>query len=268
MGKGSSKPPEASGQEKALLQQQTIALQAQLAAMEQQQAQFDMLAPFLFKDLGLKPKLDDKGKIIGFDEVPDELKPMRQNAEKLLLERSVAALEGRLPVSQQLKDELAVSKGTLEETLRKSLGPDFMATTGGSDAMSKFMREEENILEATRRGDITLGEQLSQARGASEIARTTQTLASILGTNNQTGVIAGGFGNAAAGFSAPIQALMNSRRLKMAGQSSDSGIAGAMQGFGQLAGTVVGSIYGGPAGGMVGGSVGGAAGGTLGSLFG
>lgn len=264
---GKSKPPKQSSEEKALLAQQTKVLQQQLLVMEDQNKQFNLLAPFMFKDLGLKPKMDDKGKIIGFDEIPDELKPLRERSEKLLLERSVAALEGALPVSPQLKQELAESRTNLENTLRKSLGPDFMTSTGGSDAVAKFMREEENVLEAARRGDITLGEQLSIARQAGTSAGNTQTLANLLGLNNQSGIIAQGFGNNAAGYSNPIHAWQNNRQLKMAGSQGGPGIAGALQGFGQLAGTVVGSIYGGPAGGAVGGAAGGAAGGMMGSLF-
>ena len=267
MGGGDSGPPEQSDEEKALLATQTKILNQQLTLMQQQADQFKLLSPYMFEDLGLKPKLDDKGNITGFEEIPDEIKPLRQKSEKLLLERSIAALEGRLPVSEQLTQELQKGRETLEEGLRRSLGPDFLASTGGSKAMADFEREEKNILEASRRGDITLAEQLGMARSASNASLTSNTLANVLGLNNQIGNIAGGFGATAQGFNGPISSWANSRRMDGAA-SPGGGLSAMLGGIGQLGGTVVGSIYGGPAGGAVGGAAGGAAGSMLGSVFG
>lgn len=238
----SSQAPGMSAQEKNLLKQQSEILAEQLQSIRSQREQFDMLAPFLFEDLGLKPIVQG-GKIVGFEELPDELKPLREKSEKLLLERSVAALEGRLPVSPQLQQELSRSKGTLEETLRRSLGPDFAATTAGADAMAQFTREEENVLEAARRGDISLGEQLSIGRQAGNQAAGTQDLASVLGIHGAGSGIPAMFGAAAAGLSGPIQAFMNSRNMQTQFQMNENNqpspwMAGAA-GFGQLAGTLL-----------------------------
>lgn len=238
---GGSKAPKQSDEEKALLTQQTKVLQQQLEAIKEQKAQFDLLAPFMFKDLGLKPIMEG-GKITGFEEIPDPAKPLRQQSEKLLLERSIAALEGNLPVSKQLKEELAEGKNTLQESLRRTLGPDFLASTGGAEAMAKFMREEENVLEAARRGDITLGEQLGIAREASNRGGIQSTIASILGVAGAGGQSIDRFGNVAAGFGSAAQQLMQSRQLQQNFQLQSSQItppwmAGAA-GFGKLAGTL------------------------------
>lgn len=234
--------PEMSDEEKSLLATQTKVLEAQLQMMQQQDKQFQMLSPFLFKELGLKPILDDKGNIVKFEEIADDVKPLREKSEKLLLERSIAALEGRLPVSSQLQQELETGKQTLEESLRRSLGPDFIASTGGSKAMADFEREKENILEASRRGDITLGEQLSLAREATRTSTTSQRLADALGITRSGLENVGGMGSVAAGFSNPIQAFANQRRLEaqfnlQAGQITPPWVTG-LAGAGKLAGTL------------------------------
>lgn len=242
MNKKKAKTPKLSGIESVLLKKQMDALDFQLASAKQSEAQFKMLQPILFKQMGLKPLMDAKGNITGFEEIPDELAPLRKSSEKLTLERSIAALEGRLPVSPQLKQELASSRETFEEKLRRSLGPDFAASTAGSEGLAKFGREEENVLESARRGDITLGESLSLARGASEFGRSTGTLGSLMGIGQGSLPFGQAFGSAAAGFSGPMGMLMNLKQLQAqtaANNSSNSG--GWMQGLagiGNLAGTL------------------------------
>lgn len=242
MGGGSNDAPEMSDEEKGLLATQTKVLEAQLQMMQQQDKQFQMLSPFLFKELGLKPILDEKGNIKQFEEIADEIKPLREKSEKLLLERSVAALEGRLPVSAQLQQELETGRSTLEESLRRSLGPDFIASTGGSKAIADFEREKENILEASRRGDITLGEQLSLAREATRTNSTTAKLANALGITRTGLDNVGGMGSVAAGFSNPIAAYADQRRLEaqfaMNAQQQVAPWVTGLAGAGKLAGTL------------------------------
>lgn len=236
---GKSKAPKMSGAEKDLLRQQTEILKAQLAMFEDQSKQFALLAPFLFEEQGLKPIMDEEGNITGFEELPDELKALRKQSEKLLLERGLAALEGKLPVNKQLTDDLAESRRTLEESLRKTFGNDFLATTGGARAMAEFGAKEESLLDAARRGDITLAESLSLAREASNRGGVTQTLANVLGLQGAGNDLVNLQGQVAQGFNSPLQALANARALKTQFKMNQPNnfMAGAA-GFGQLIGSL------------------------------
>lgn len=237
MGGGGNDAPEQSDEEAALMAQQTKILEQQLAMMQAQEQQFQMLAPFMFKDLGLNPIMKD-GKITGFEEIHSETKDLREKSEKLLLERSVAALEGRLPVNPQLEQDLEKGKATLEESLRRSLGADFIASTSGSKAMADFEREKTNILESARRGDITLAEQLGMARTASNRALTSSRLGDILGVNKTGFGMAQSFGDVAAGFGNAAALWQNSRRLDMAGMQNQGSWTDGLPGIGSLVGTL------------------------------
>lgn len=110
------------------------------------------------------------GEITGFRQLPDPTGDLREEIELGLLERSKAALEGRLDVNPGLVRQLGESRDLLREGLRKQLGPGFETSTPGIEALAKFRQSESEILEGARRGDLTLAEQLSLGRSAEERA--------------------------------------------------------------------------------------------------
>lgn len=239
MGGGDINVPPPSQEEQELLAQQTALLQQQTGILEAQQKQQELLAPILFEQIGINAVRDEQGNIIGFEEEPDPLAGLRQEAEKLLLERSLAAQRGELPTSPQLLEELRVSEANLRESLRKSLGPDFESTTGGSQALSQFTTTKENILESARRGDITLAESLGLAREESNRIRGLGTIAGAAGVEGRGLSLAQAFGGAAGGFSGPLSILQGNRQLALQAQLASAQAdptAALFGGIGSLAG--------------------------------
>lgn len=93
--------------------------------------------------------------------------PQTQEIQKQLQERELAALKGELPVNPALTRELGENEDVLRESLRKQLGTGFETSDPGIRALATFNQRKNETLESARRGDLTLADQLSQARGAS-----------------------------------------------------------------------------------------------------
>jgi hypothetical protein len=235
--------PQPSPEERALQKEQVELLREQRAMLSQQRAEFDLLAPTLFKEAGLKPTYDASGKLIGLEELTlDELSPEKREAreiETLFRQRSLAALKGELPVNPALLTQLEKEEMTLNETLRRNLGTGFETSTPGIEARGEFGRRRSDILEASRRGDLTLAEQLGQARETSVLNRP---FAEVAGTSAATNRFANPF---AAGsqllqsFQGPLSNYAAQRQAELqarmgTAQSSSASSAG----WGQLAGSL------------------------------
>jgi hypothetical protein len=164
--KGTPKFPEPTAEEQAQMTAQTELLQQQQQIMEQMMQQQNLLAPFLYENMGLMPEIDpETGEITGFTQTEDPLDPMRQEIEQLFLERSQAALAGELPVNPALMRDLEDEEATLREMLRKQVGPGYETSTPGIEKLGEFFERKESLLESARRGDLTLAEQLGITRG-------------------------------------------------------------------------------------------------------
>jgi len=170
--------------------EQEIALQQeQLELLQEQRKLSDLLTPFLFEEAGITAIRDEAGEIIGFEREEDPNQPLREEIERGFLERTQAALAGELPVNPALIRAREEGLKTLEERLRKQLGPGFETSSPGIEALSEFGTRSEELFEGARRGDLTLAESLGIARQESQ-ERTLDRL----------------FGRAAAGFEFPRSA--------------------------------------------------------------
>ena len=242
--------PKKSGTELALEQLQLKTLQQEAELALEQIRQQNLLQPLILDSIGLEQVTDAKGKAIGFKNSGGKLQSQREAIEAKFLERTEAALEGRLPVNPALLGELKTEEELLENTLRKQFGADFSSSSPAIEQINRQKKRHSDILEGARRGDLTLAESLGIARQGA----------------NQGGI---NFQNQTA-----LQALQRQDPLAQVLQ----GALGVQRGFQfdrQLAantpnpfGAIVGSLGGMAAGSMF-GAVGSAAGGALGSkLFG
>lgn len=138
---------------------------------EQQRIQ-ELLNPFTYEAMGVTPKYDEAGKIIGFDKAP--ITPEQERAKQLTQleqERAIAALKGELPIDPTTTRELGQQEQTLRATLAKQLGPGWETSTSGREAMERFGQTKAGVLAGAQRGELTLAEQLGSAREASGFAR-------------------------------------------------------------------------------------------------
>ena len=191
--------PEPTQEERDLQREQVEILRQQQQIIAEQARQQELLAPFLFESAGLQPILDDTGRVIDFQRVPpteeetilrdlqlqalqqltepetaDPLAAQRQEVEEALLQRSLQALAGELPIATGVEQELAEQERVLRARLQRQLGPGFETSTPGIEALARFGETEALIRDEARRGEITLAETLGLARGAANLGERAQ----------------------------------------------------------------------------------------------
>ena len=320
--------PGPSQQEKDLQQEQTEILRQQRTILTEQTRQQELLAPILFKQLGIKTVLDDEGKIISFEEgdatlreeiqkesleltrdilglqkreletaedlapaekefreksldllskgldaseraldLAEKINPLEEEVETLSLERTLKALKGELPINPSLTREIDEQEELLREDLRRQLGPGFETSTPGRNALDKFFRDKEEILEGARRADLTNSESLSLARASLRQGTTATTTsgsspfiasglpsrfgdifrASDVATSRSSSVA--GLSNVVSGFGSITSQLQGDRALQLKGNITNATNQANL--FGSIF-TGVGSILGRTAGGFAG----------------
>ena len=232
--------------EERLRNEQTNLLRTQQSLLTEQKRQQDLLAPILFEEAGIRQVTDpETGEVTGFERIDDPNEALREEIETGFLERTRAAQRGELPVNPALLRDLKTGRETLRESLRKQLGPGFETSTPGIEALGRFGETETNVLESARRGDLTTAEALGlQRQGGNQ-----QLIDSLLGRTGglaaRDAPIAAGFGATAAGFSNPLNFLLQDRAQQnqaniASSQSRSQVIAGIAGGAGQLGGAALG----------------------------
>jgi hypothetical protein len=201
-----------------LRSEQVQLLRQQRDILSRQMREQQLLAPILYGAAGVKPVTNPQtGETIGFEEVADPLKQRQEEVASRLLDRQLAALKGELPDNPALLRDLATQEATLRETLRKELGPGFEFSTAGGSRLRDFMESREGLLEAGRRGDLSLAEQLGIAREQANQSNLNAFLGRIGGVNASPLATAQGFGQAASGYNAPLNQLLAVRQGRMQG---------------------------------------------------
>src|SRR4029077_3033366 len=103
---GSTTPsaPPVSRQEQDLMAQQTALLKQQQAMTQKSFDTQNLLAPFLYKSLGLTPTMDAHGNVTGFSQAPVDttIADQQKAITGQLLDREQQALSGNLPVDPAL----------------------------------------------------------------------------------------------------------------------------------------------------------------------
>jgi hypothetical protein len=252
------KYPEASPQERELQAMQ-------LDLLREQRSMQDILAPYFFKQVGLQPRYEG-GKIVGFDEAMDPTSVMRRDLERGFLERSQKALRGELDLDPALEREIAEGTRLQEEAMRQQLGPGWETSTPGIQARATANQRAAELRSASRRGELTLSEQLGLARGTGNEAIRAAGLANLGGAAGLSSrlPLAGAVGSAFGPYMAERQgrfqaAQLNAQQPSVLGQALGLG--------GQILGMGLGSFLG-PIGAGAGGAIGQRVFGALGGMGG
>lgn len=215
-GYGGSEPSEA---EQELIEAQKKLLELQTGILTEQRDLLKTFMPFIAEQSGYTIKYDNAGKIIGLEESQDPDAVKRRELESGLLEQSLKALRGELPVSPSLERALSRQEEQLRERLSSQFGTGYETSSPGIESLQEFQTSSEGLREDVRRGMLTQSEQLSQARGAEGIGRMGNVTNTALGAPLN---IAQLFGGVAQGYAQAQQPYTQSRLMaqQIAGQQS------------------------------------------------
>lgn len=146
---------------------QEIALQqAQLDSIAKQNAETEAFKPILYKQMGLR-EVNGKLEEVPWEERMASMAPQERagyELNDLYLQRQKDAMEGKLPVSPAMEAELAQQRADLEANLSRRLGPQWSQSTSGIQSMTEFDKRAGLMREEARRGQISSGEGLLNAR--------------------------------------------------------------------------------------------------------
>jgi len=140
----------------------------------------ELLMPFQLSQLGLTPSFDPSGNLTGVTQDPtqkalqdsytqfaqQQLKYQQENApamadiQKSFNDRTLAALQGKLPIDPALTQQLNDSQRNLTNSLRTQLGTGASTSSPGIETQGRFDLNRTIAEEAARRGDISTATQL------------------------------------------------------------------------------------------------------------
>lgn len=129
------------------------------------QAQLDQLGP---QSEIQKLQLDQLKQQL---QAANERGPQEAELSKLLIERSLAAARGELPVDSAIIRDLDEGETLLRDRLRTQLGSGFETSTPGIEALANYTKRRQEVIDGARRAELTLSEQLGLGREASQYAR-------------------------------------------------------------------------------------------------
>src|SRR5262245_46161937 len=123
MGGGGVSVPGPSQEERDLQRAQREMIDLQRRVLENQQAQNRILLPFLAEREGFDVTVDEEGNITSITARPDPLGEQTEEIQRLLNERSLAALRGELPVDPALERDITSQREALINKLSSQFGP-------------------------------------------------------------------------------------------------------------------------------------------------
>lgn len=226
--------PGPSAEERDLQRNQAELLALQRQIIEEQRGQNRILLPFLAEQEGFDVTVDENGIITGITQRAEETAKRAQSAEieRLLGERSLAALRGELPVDPALEKDLEVQEQELRNQLTAQFGPGYETSTPGIQALEEFRRTSEILRSGARTGQLTLAEQLGITREQQEQFRR-QSSGDVLRTSaiGDPLTFAGAFGQTARGYGQAQVPFIQQRQMQMqasiANAQSSAGLLGA-----------------------------------------
>lgn len=127
-----------------------------------------IFTPMLLESLGFSGAFDPEGNLTGITKMSEEqlvakMSPLEKQQYNIAQEssaRQLKALRGELPVDPALERDVQKNKDILTESLSRTLGPNWAATTVGQQAMQSFQETSTRIYEGARRGEIVQGSAL------------------------------------------------------------------------------------------------------------
>jgi len=132
--------------------------QMQLGILQQQQADWSAMQPLMLQGMGYQQNADGTITQLSQEQQYAAMSPQQQqqyDLQQAAYDRQMAAYAGELPVSPALEADLQKQQEMIGERLSQSLGPDWMNSTSGQQAMSEFQTKAELLREESRRGAMS-----------------------------------------------------------------------------------------------------------------
>lgn len=235
--------PEVTPEERELQRNQAELLALQRTIITEQRAQNRILLPFLAEQEGFDVTVDENGVITGITQRAEETAKRAQTAEieRLLGERSLAALRGELPVDPALEKDLEVQEEELRNQLAQQFGPGFETSSPGIEALEEFRRTSEILRSGARTGQLTLAEQLGITREQQNQFKR-QSSQDVIRTSaiGDPLTFAGAFGQTARGFGQAQVPFIQQRQMQL-----QANVANAQSSMGMLGAGIglIGSLF-------------------------
>lgn len=217
--------------------QETALQQAQLDILKTQTAETEQMRPYVLKGMGL---MEEEGELRYMTEEErtagmSELERGQYDITKMSQERQAQAYAGELPISPALEKSLSEQEAQMSEALSQRLGPNWMLTTPGQQAMSGFTQKADLVREEARRGAIsTEGGLLLSNLGYLGNVQGMQT-GQAGAFPSRTGGLFGAYGQAQQPYQQQREMQFQAQAANVQARSARQ--AGLMGGLGQLAGS-------------------------------
>lgn len=211
-----------SQEEKDLAVAQKNLLELQTKIVSQQYDTMKALMPMMAKEQGYDLTFDKDGNITGYTPGPDAIKRGQLNSE--ILDQSLKAVRGELPISSTLTRALDEQELAMRNRLAQQFGPGYETSSPGIESIQKFNEGAASLKEDASRGLLTSSEQLSTARTGANLGSQGALSNTVLG---QPMNIAQMFGTIGQGYAAAQVPFTQSR---IAAQQSEAQIQAAQAG--------------------------------------
>lgn len=235
-GGGQAAAPQASPAEQAAQQAQADNLAQQTEILKRQDRTQNLLAPFLYSQLNLKPTMDASGNITGFEDTTTDAQKQSKSLQDSVnlegLQREQNALEGKLPVDQSLTDQLDQQEQDLHNQLAQQFGPGYETSDPGIRSLKQFNISKNMALDAARRGDLQTASTLVNNNTSTQTQNRNATLNALMGVNQSPLQTAQGFGGAAQGYGTAIQGF--NTRAGINASIAQSNASNSQSGFNTL----------------------------------
>lgn len=150
------------------LKQIQAARKESLAQAKKQADSSRTVADELYRQAGLKPVYDESGVLTGLDAMSEdeltsnmtELQRSQYQVAKQTTQKQLDALAGKFDMDPALQKSLDDQEKELRAVLEQKLGPNYMKSTAGIQAMSSFNESKTRIQESARLSWIQTGQGL------------------------------------------------------------------------------------------------------------
>jgi hypothetical protein len=175
-----------------------------MAILQSQTSQADAIFPMLAAEAGFSATKGEDGKWsltrMTEDErlaIMDPVKRAEYDLQKMQLDKQKLAVEGKLPIPENVQQQLDEQRKMQESLLAQKLGPNWRMSTPAMQKMALQDKSDAAILGAFNTGESQLGMSLLGQNQANMNQQAVTNQNSLLGTQGIMGSVAGGYGNLA-----------------------------------------------------------------------
>lgn len=220
----------------------------QLALLQQQRQENELMKPYLLKSMGLVAQEDgtlrdmtEEEKLAGMTEAEKNAYDIYQQS----LTRQLAATKGELPVSETLNQSIALEGKNLDEILSRRLGTNYKQSTPGIESQNLYNQKSNLLRDAARYGEMDTGTGLLLNQAGYLTGSQNKSYSDLASSPYSSSGLLSGYGVAASPYQQQRSGLLNSNiynsQLGSLAQQGQGRLYGSLMGTtGTLAGAYLG----------------------------